>query len=71
MTFSGRRKSVCAASNAPVMIYPNPLNPRRYVVLNTGHTAEDRDYKGDYLLPRFGDYAVLKAASGEIVESGR
>ena len=20
------------------MIYPNPLNPQRYVVLNTGHT---------------------------------
>ena len=42
------------------------------MVINTGHTADDRDYRGDYLLPRFGDYAVLKVsgASTEIVESG-
>src|SRR5439155_12273346 len=63
-------KTFAASEHVAALIYPNPLNPRRYVVLNTGHTAEDRDYRTDYLLPRFGDYAVLKAATGEIVESG-
>jgi hypothetical protein len=63
-------KTYSSAEHVLALIYPNPLNPKRYVVLNTGHTAEDRDYKGDYLLPRFGDYAVVKTASGEIVDSG-
>jgi pimeloyl-ACP methyl ester carboxylesterase len=63
-------KTYSSAEHLLALIYPNPLNPKRYVVLNTGHTAEDRDYKGDYLLPRFGDYAVVKTASGEIVDSG-
>jgi hypothetical protein len=27
-----------------VLIYPNPLNPRRYVVLNSGFTFRDYDY---------------------------
>src|SRR5206468_1826567 len=26
------------ARYAPVLIYPNPLNPSHYVVLNSGHT---------------------------------
>ncbi len=30
--------SVPAASHAPVLIFPNPLNPRRYVVLNSSFT---------------------------------
>jgi pimeloyl-ACP methyl ester carboxylesterase len=70
-------RTYAAADHLPVLIYPNPLNPRRYVVINTGHTADERDYHGDYLLPRFGDYAVLKLTrqpsgelSEEIAESG-
>jgi hypothetical protein len=64
-------RSFSAVDHVAALIYPNPLNPRRYVVINTGHTAEDRDYRGDYLLPRFGDYAILKVGkSAEVVESG-
>jgi hypothetical protein len=50
-----------AAEYVPVMIYPNPLNPKRYVVLNSGHTFHERDYFGTnaLLYPRLGDYAVL------------
>lgn len=45
----------------PVMIYPNPLNPAKYVVLNSGLTVDDRDYPAsDYLTPRLGDFAVVK-----------
>jgi hypothetical protein len=49
-----------SAENLPVLGDPNPLNPGRYVVLNTGLTISDQDYNGDYAMPRFGDVAVLK-----------
>jgi hypothetical protein len=31
-----------ADSHVPVLIYPNPLNPKRYVVLNSGFTFQDQ-----------------------------
>ncbi len=38
-------KDVFAADHhAPVMIFPNPLNPRRYVVVNSGFTFREYDY---------------------------
>src|SRR6476619_2126905 len=33
-----------AGTHVPVLIYPNPLNPQRYVVLNSGFTFRDYDY---------------------------
>ena len=33
-----------AAHHVPVLIYPNPLNPKRYVVLNSGFTFREYDY---------------------------
>jgi hypothetical protein len=30
--------------HAPVLIYPNPLNPARYVVLNSAFTFREYDY---------------------------
>jgi hypothetical protein len=33
-----------AGSHAPILIYPNPLNPSRYVVLNSGFTFREYDY---------------------------
>jgi hypothetical protein len=55
-------KKYAAAEHVPVMIYRNPLNPGRYVVLNSGHTFHEADYRGTnaLLYPRLGDYAVLK-----------
>jgi pimeloyl-ACP methyl ester carboxylesterase len=53
--------------NFPAMIYPNPLNPAKYVVLNTGLTISDRDYNGDYGMPRWGDYAIVKVKAGSEV----
>ena len=61
-------KKYSAAENYPAMIYPNPLNPRRYVVLNTGMTFEERGYRGDYGMPMLGDYAVLKANGSDAPE---
>ncbi|HEY8506076.1 MAG TPA: hypothetical protein VIL46_15930, partial [Gemmataceae bacterium] len=52
------------ATHFPVLIYPNPLNPVRYVVINSGHTFGAEDFRGTnaLLYPRLGEYAVLKAA---------
>ena len=42
------------------LIYPNPLNRRRYVVINSGHTFHEKDFRGTnaLLFPRLGDIAV-------------
>jgi pimeloyl-ACP methyl ester carboxylesterase len=49
-----------AATSAPVMIYPNPLNPKKYVVINSGITfreyAESNNALQVAYLP---DYAVV------------
>jgi S-formylglutathione hydrolase FrmB len=49
------------------MIYPNPLNPTRYVVINSGHTfhAEDFIASNSWLFPRLGDIAVQKFERSE------
>jgi hypothetical protein len=41
-------QSFPAMDSLPAMIYPNPLNRAKYVVLNTGLTITDREYNGDY-----------------------
>lgn len=45
----------------PVLIYPNPLNPKRYVVLNTGFTFCEYGRSSNALqVPKLPDYAVLE-----------
>ena len=53
-------KSYDPDSHGLSMIYPNPLNPRRYVVINSGHTFHEPDFKNSnsWLFPRLGDIAV-------------
>ena len=61
-----------AADHALVLVYPNPLNPQKYVVLNTGHTfTAHRVIAGSEstFFPRLGDYAVLTTA-GEVKTGG-
>ncbi len=43
------------------LIYPNPLNPSKYVVLNSGHTFGEKEFKGTnaLLFPRLGDWAII------------
>lgn len=50
------------ASHGLSMIYPNPLNPQRYVVINSGHTMHEKDFlaSNSWLFPRLGDIAVQK-----------
>ena len=49
-----------AAESVPVLIYPNPMSPSRYVVLNSGLTADWQDWAGDHPMPELGGFAVLK-----------
>lgn len=57
-------QSFPAKENFPALIYPNPLNPAKYVVWNTGLTIADREYNGDYGMPQWGDYAIVKVKEG-------
>jgi hypothetical protein len=63
-----------AATSYPALVYPNPLHPAKYVVLNTGLTISDPDYNGDYGMPQWGDYAIVQAKDGadvpELVTAG-
>ncbi len=56
-----------ASENYPALIFPNPLQPAKYVVLNTGLTIVDREYNGDYGMPQWGDYAIVKVKAGSDV----
>jgi predicted esterase len=49
-----------AATHAPVLIYPNPLNPRKYVVINSGFTfREDSNGTNSRQVPKLPDYAIV------------
>lgn len=49
-----------ADAHAVLMIYPNPLNPRRYVVLNSGFTYREYAYLNNARqVPMLPDWAVV------------
>jgi hypothetical protein len=48
------------ARYAPILIYPNPLNPSRYVVLNSGHTfREFALLNNSDQTPKLPDWAIV------------
>ncbi|MGH9853525.1 MAG: prolyl oligopeptidase family serine peptidase, partial [Blastocatellia bacterium] len=53
-------QSFAANQHAPVLIYPNPLNPKRYVVINSGFTFREADYLTNARqTPKLPDWAVI------------
>jgi dienelactone hydrolase len=62
----------------PVLIFPNPLNPSRYVVLNSGPTFREYDYLNNARqVPKLPDFAVLDITTppgpryaGKVVNAG-
>jgi pimeloyl-ACP methyl ester carboxylesterase len=72
------KKKFAAASHVPVLIYPNPLNPKRYVVLNSGFTYREYDYlNNSRQVPKLPDFAVIdirvpvtSRAPGGVVAAG-
>jgi dienelactone hydrolase len=67
-----------APDRMPILIYPNPLNPERYVVLNSGFTFREADYlTNSRQVPRLPDWAVVDTTvppdaktPGRIVSAG-
>ncbi|HEX7900079.1 MAG TPA: prolyl oligopeptidase family serine peptidase [Planctomycetota bacterium] len=52
--------AVTAETQVPLMIYPNPFNPKRYVVLNSGFTFREYDYLNNARqVPKLPDWAVV------------
>lgn len=66
------------ASHVPVMIYPNPLNPKKYVVLNSGFTFREYDYLNNARqVSKLPDYAIIDTSTppnsrypGKVVRAG-
>ena len=67
-----------ADHHALIAIYPNPLNPKHYIVLNSGFTFREYDYLNNARqIPKLPDYAVVDVdvpvnarTPGGIVEAG-
>jgi hypothetical protein len=71
-------QKVDAANHAPILIYPNPLNPARYVVLNSGPTfREAAALNNSDQTPKLPDWAIVDLRTppgpkwpGQIVDAG-
>ncbi|QJW95533.1 prolyl oligopeptidase family serine peptidase [Frigoriglobus tundricola] len=67
-----------AGTHVPVLIYPNPLNPKKYVVINSGFTFREYDYLNNARqVPKLPDYAVIDVTTppnarypGKVVRAG-
>ncbi len=73
----GARK-FAAATHYPALIYPNPLNQRRYVVINSGFTFREYDYLNNARqISKLPDWAVVDSTTpadgrwpGKIADAG-
>jgi hypothetical protein len=71
-------ETYAAGSHVPVLIYPNPLNPKKYVVLNSGFTFREYDQLNNARqVPKLPDYAVIDITTppnsrypGKVVRAG-
>jgi len=72
------QKKYPAATHVPVLVYPNPLNPQHYVVLNSGFTFREYDYLNNARqVAKLPDFAVVDIttppnarAPGRIADAG-
>jgi hypothetical protein len=54
------KASFAASTHVPLMIYPNPLNPERYVVINSGFTYREFDYLNNAReISKLPDWAIV------------
>lgn len=73
-----RGKTYDAAHHAQILIFPNPLNPAHYVVLNSGMDLRDDAYGSNAVqTPKLPDYAIVDLDTpsgpkwpGKIVDAG-
>lgn len=54
--------SYSTADHGLSLIFPNPLNPQKYVVINSGHTFHESEFQKSNanLYPYLGDYGLIK-----------
>ena len=65
-------------TNVPVLIYPNPMFPSKYIVINSGFTFREYDYLNNARqVPKLPDYAIVDITTppssrypGKIVQAG-
>ncbi|NNE00106.1 MAG: hypothetical protein HKN47_22530 [Pirellulaceae bacterium] len=56
---------VNAAGHLPILIYPNPENPHRYIVMNSGFTFREYDYLNNARqTPKLPDWALVDIRDG-------
>jgi hypothetical protein len=71
-------KPYSSATHVPLLIHPNPLNPERYVVLNSSFTWREYDYLNNARqTPKLPDWAIVDVSTppnsrwpGRIVDAG-
>jgi dienelactone hydrolase len=76
LTFRG--ETYPAANHAPILVFPNPQNPKRYVVLNSGIDFRADGYGNNALqTPKLPDWAIVDLRTppgprwpGKIVNAG-
>ena len=72
------KNAFASANHVPVMVYPNPLNPARYLVVNSGVTIREYDYLNNARqVPKLPDWAVVDVNTppnsrwpGKVVDAG-
>ena len=72
------KETFSAEHHVPLLIYPNPLNPKRYVVLNSGFTFREADWTSNARqTPKLPDWAIVDTTvpadarwPGKIVSAG-
>jgi len=77
-TVNVQDRSFDTGHHVPVLIYPNPLNPQRYVVLNSGFTYREFAYLNNARqVPKLPDWAIIDVRTpadslwpGKVVEAG-
>jgi hypothetical protein len=71
-------KTYDTATHAPVLVYPNPLNPKRYIVINSSFTYREYDYLNNARqIAKLPDWAVIDLtqpktprAAGGVADAG-
>ena len=72
------RKQFDSSHHVPIVIYPNPLSPSRYIVLNSGFTFREYDYLNNARqVPKLPDWAIVDVNTppasrwpGRVVDAG-
>lgn len=77
-TIQAGLQKYASAHHIPILIYPNPLNPKRYIVLNSGFTFREGDHiSNSRQTPKLPDWAIVDITTppsprsvGKIVNTG-